>query len=116
MVAVREVQVPVHQIADVIAMRDRLVPTAGAMHMPGGVSAAGMRRRAGRRIAGGHFDAVLVDVIAMHVVQMPIVQVVHVIAMLDGRMPAIGPVNVAVIVMLGVLAFGHRLLLLRVIV
>jgi hypothetical protein len=37
---------------------------------------------------------VFVDVVAMHMVQMAIMQVINVSTVADGRMPAIGSVNV----------------------
>lgn len=110
MVAVREVQVTIDQIADVIAVRHRLVPAAKAVHVSDLMPATGVRRRAGRRVACAHFDAMLIDMIAVHVVQMTIVQVVHMVAMAHGGVPAIRTMNVAVIVMLGMAAFGHLLL------
>lgn len=49
----------------------------------------------------------LVDVIAVHVVQMPVVQIVDVAVMLHGGVAAIGTMSVRVIGMGGVGAVGH---------
>ena len=70
--------------------------------------AAAVLWRASIRIGGAYRDDVLVDVIAMHVVQVPVMQVVDMAAMPDGRVAAIGAVLVGVAGVLGIAAAGHR--------
>jgi hypothetical protein len=52
---------------------------------------------------------VLIDVLAVHVVEVTIMQVVHMSSMLHGRVTAAWPVSMRMILMFGVLA-GHALL------
>src|SRR5258708_1573195 len=92
MIGVRMMQVPVHQIVNVVAMRDRLVPATGAML----VGALYLRRAAGW-IGGVDADGMLVDVIAMHVVQMAVMQIVDVAVMADRDVAAIRAVLMGVV-------------------
>lgn len=76
MAAVRVMQVAIHQVVHMIAMRDRLVTATGAMHMTGFVAAA--RRGAAGGILGADFDDVFFVVIAFRMHQVPIVEVIDV--------------------------------------
>jgi hypothetical protein len=107
MIAVRMVQVPVHQIVDMVAVRDRLVSAAGAMLM----GALYIRRAAGG-IGRVDSDDMLVDVIAMHVVQMAVMQVVDVPFMADSDVTAAWAVLMGVVRMVLLVACGHGALLL----
>jgi len=109
-VAVRMVEVPVDQIVDVIAMRDGLVAATGAMVVRGVVTGALVRGSACSRIGGRDLDHVLVDVIAVHVVQVTVVQVVDVAVVPHGRVTATGAMNVCVVGMGWIRAIGHRAL------
>ena len=51
-VAVWKMQVTIDEIANVVAMRDGLVPTVGAVDVPLGVAGAGVVRRTTQRIGG----------------------------------------------------------------
>jgi len=82
MTAVRVMQVSVDQIVDVIAMRHRLVPTAGTVLVPSLMPGALVLRRAAIGILGGNLDHMLIDMIAMHVMQVTVVQVIDMVAML----------------------------------
>ena len=86
--AVGVMQVPVDQVVDMVAVRHRLVTAARAMLVVLVVASADMVGRAGAGIVGAHLDRVLVNVIAVRVMQMAVVQVVEVIAVLDGGMAA----------------------------
>jgi len=101
MVAMGMVQVPIHQIVDVVAVRHRLVTATGAVLMPWLVPFAAVLRRAAIGILRRHFDRVLVDMVAVRMVQVPIVQKIDVVAMADGRMPTAGPVLVRMIGVMG---------------
>jgi len=61
------------QVVSVLAMRDRLVAAAGTMRVLRLVAATVVPQRAARRIRVVDLDRVLVHVIAMRVVQMPVV-------------------------------------------
>lgn len=73
--AVRMMKVAIHQIVDMIAMRNCFVTAAGAMHMSSAVAATGGRAAIG--ILGADFDDVFVDVPAFHMIQMPFVQEIN---------------------------------------
>jgi hypothetical protein len=96
MAAVRMVEVSVDEVVDVIAMRNRFVAAAGAMPMAGIVSGASMIRRASRRIGGAHFDHVFIDLITVRLMQVAVVQVVHVIAVLDRGVATTGAMDMGV--------------------
>jgi hypothetical protein len=97
------VQMSVDQVIDVVAVRHRLVPASLTVDMMRVVPAAPVLRCAPVGIGRRHLDGVLVDVIAMHMMQMAVVEVIHVVAMANGRMSAAGTVLVRVV---GVLAAG----------
>jgi len=96
MVAVRVVQVAVHQVIHVVAVRHRFVTAASAVNVLLVVSGASMLGRAGGRVLAVHIQRVLIAMIAVRVVQMAVVQVIDVPGMLDGRVAAISAVLVRV--------------------
>jgi hypothetical protein len=92
MIAMGMVQMPIHQIVDVVAVRNRLVTASGAVLVARRVPLAAVLGCAAIGVLRRHFDHVLVDMVAVWMVQMPVVQKIHVVAMADGRMTAAGPV------------------------
>ncbi len=108
MVAVWMVQMAVNQIIDVIAVRHGFVPATGSVHMPWRVSGTCVTRRANVGVLGRDFDLVLVHMSRMHMVQMSIMQVIHMIAVLHRRMAAARPMLVIVIGVMGQLAVRHE--------
>ena len=113
MPAVRVMQMPPYQVVGVVGVRDDLVPAAGAVSMRLVVPAASVRRRAGRWIRSTRGQSALVDVVVVHAVEMAIVEVVGVITVPDGRVPAAGPVRVIVSAVGMVLGHVFRLLMER---
>ena len=107
MIAMRMMKVPFDQVVHVIAMRNGFVSATRSMHMAPIVRAAAVLGCASVGIGRRHFNRVLVDVVAMHMVQMPIMQVINVSTVADGRMPAIGSVDVWVVAVLGIGASRH---------
>jgi hypothetical protein len=106
MIAVRMVQMAADQVIDVVAVRHRFVPAAGPMHMTGAMAGTVVLRRAAVRIGGADGDHVLVDMVAMHVVQMAVVQEIDVAFVAHRGMTALRAV---LVVVMGVLrATGHR--------
>jgi hypothetical protein len=83
----RMMEVPVHQIIDVVAMRNRLVSAIRAMSMRIGVAFAGVRGSTPRGVPHTDFELVLVKVIPVLLVQMSIVQKVRMIPVLDRGVP-----------------------------
>jgi hypothetical protein len=104
MIAMGMMQMPVHQIVDVVAMRDRLVPTARAVL----VGALYFRRAAGR-IARVDADDMLIHVVAMHVMQMAVMQIVDVAVMAHRDVTAVRAVLMRVVGMVLLAASGHGL-------
>ena len=102
--AVRVVQVPVHEVVGVVAVGDGLVPAARAVDVAGLVRVAAVLGGAPVGMLGAHVEHELVDVRLVRAVQGPVVQVVDVVAVLDGRVPAAGAVDVPVLL---VLLTGH---------
>lgn len=97
MPGVRMMQVPVDQVVDVIAVRDRLVATRHAVLVAAVVPGTGMVRGAIRRVRIADGNDVLVDVIVVRVMQMAVVQVIDVIVVPHGDVPAVGAVDMVVV-------------------
>ncbi|HEY2438547.1 MAG TPA: hypothetical protein VGH93_15300 [Solirubrobacteraceae bacterium] len=90
-VAMRVVQVIADEVIDVVAMRHGLVPAALTMGMVALVALAAMVRGARVRPAGVDLEDVLVDMVAVRVMEMALVKVVDVIGVLDRRVAQPGP-------------------------
>lgn len=99
-VTVRVVQMAIHRVIDMVAMRHGLMAATWPVYMTCGVAVALVGRRAAIRVEGIHRQAVLVDMIAMHMVQMTIVQIVNVAIVLNSRMTT---ARLVLMVMIGML-------------
>jgi hypothetical protein len=93
MLTVRMMQMTIHQIVDVIPMRHRLMATARPVDMVFIVSCTAVTGCAGLRICLRDFKAVLVHMIPMGVMEMPVVKVVGVLSMPNGRVTTIWAMN-----------------------
>jgi hypothetical protein len=100
------VQVAVDEVVDVIAVRDGRMPASLAMGVIRIVAGAAVVGCAPLRVGLVDGEGVLVDVIAVGVVKVAVVQVVDVVAVGDGDMAAPRPVDVGVVGVDGVI--GHR--------
>ena len=107
MPAVRVMEMLADEIVDVIAMWNLLVTAIGAMNMRGLMPTADVLGRAIRRVSGAYPEDMLVDVIAVGVMQMPVMQIVDVALVLDRRVPAIGSMRVGVACVNAVLRISH---------
>lgn len=107
-IAVGVVQVAGDQIVDVVPVRHRRVAAAGAVLVVRGVAAAGVIGRAAVRVLIADGNHVLVDVITVGVMQVAIMQIVDVVLVLDGDMPAVRPMLMIVVF---VSLAGHLVLL-----
>jgi hypothetical protein len=86
-VAMGMVQVPVDQVIDMITVGYRFVPTVGAVNMTRVVATAGVCRGALGRVRSGHLELMLFHLaIVTDMVQVPVMQVVDVVAMQDTGM------------------------------
>jgi hypothetical protein len=86
-----------HEIVDVIAVRHGLVATVLAVSVTGVVAITVVPRRAVLGMRGVDLHHVLVDVIPVRVMEMTVVQVVHVVSVLNGRVTATRSVLMRVI-------------------
>lgn len=98
-VAVGVVQVPVHEVVHVVAMWHGLVSAAGAVHVTRVVRAAVVVGCALIRVLRADRQHMLVDVVTVGVMQVAIVQVVHVPVVLQRGVAAAGTVLVCVALM-----------------
>lgn len=105
--AVRMVKMSVHQVVHMVAMGHCLMPAARSVPVLAVMTAAIVVGRAALGIVRPNVDHVLVDMAFMRMMKVPIVKVVDVVAMLDGDMPAIGPVGMGVILMDPMVLVGH---------
>ena len=101
MVAVLMMQTTVYQVIHMVAVWHGFVSAACAV----AVFAASVHGVAAVWVGIVYFQAVFIIMLGVGVVQMPIVQVIHMVAMLDGGVSAVCAVGVCV-VSVG-LAIGH---------
>lgn len=106
-IAVRMMKVTVDQIVDVIAMRYRFMSTARPVDMARIMSATVMVRCTSVWVLCADLKPVLVYMIGMWMMQVPVMQVIDVIAMFDGRVPAVRAVLMVVVGMMGFVAGAH---------
>ena len=99
-VPVRVMEMTVDEIVDVVAVGHRLVSAAGAVDMALLVTGASVLGGAGGRIPLAHLDHVLVHVVAVGVVEVAVVEIVHMVTVLDGDVAATGAVDVFVVLVL----------------
>ena len=104
MSAVRMVQVAIHQVIDMIAVRHGLVATVGPVSVRLLMGGTTVVRSAFLWIRRGHFDLVVVYMVAVTVVQVAIVKIIGVAIVFHGGVPAVWAMLVAV---------GPRVLLVR---
>lgn len=93
----RMVQVALHQVIDVVAVRHGFMTAIRSMRVPGGVSSARMAAGTHVRIARADLQHVLVGVIAMRRVQVAIVKIIDMIPMLHSRVAAAGTMDMGMI-------------------
>ena len=88
MAAVGVMQVPTDEIVDMVSVRHGLVAAARPVPVALVVSRAGVVGGTGAGVAVVHLEDMLIDVVAMRVMEMTVVQVVDVIPVLDRGMAA----------------------------
>lgn len=88
MATMRMVEVATDKVVHVVAVWHGLMPAAGAVLVPGVMTRASVSGRALRGVGRADLDHMLVDMIAVRLMQVTVVQVVHVIAVLDRDMTA----------------------------
>jgi hypothetical protein len=100
MPAMNMVQTAIDQPVQVIAMRHGFVPAAGAVDM-----GTGQPGRAAIGIGGGNGHDMFIDMIAVRVMQVAIVQIIDMAIVADGGVATAGAMDMGVIGMNGA---GHR--------
>lgn len=100
-IAMGMVKMPVDDVVDVVTMGNRFVTAAGAMDVARLMSRTCVIRCADVRVRGGNLDHMFIDVIAMGMMQMAIMDIVDMIAMAHGRVSAARAVLVIMICVVG---------------
>ncbi len=95
-VAVRMMQVILHQIIDVISVWNLRMPAVWTVDVVAAVLATLMLWGTPCRVRRADWDRVLVDVVVVLIVKVSIVQIIDVITVLDGHMAAARSMLVAV--------------------
>ena len=95
---VRMVQMAIHQVIDVIAVRHGWVTATGSVYVIGAVAAAGVPAGATVWIGCGDVDAVFFDVACGGLVmKVAIMQIIHMVSVLDGRVSTSWTVDMVVV-------------------
>jgi len=92
MIAVSVVQVAIDQVVHMIAVWDGFMATTRTVLVRLVVGATGVLRRATRRIASRHGQLVFLDASRTVMVQMAVVEIIHVAVVLNGGVAAAGTV------------------------
>ncbi|WP_265975013.1 hypothetical protein [Brucella intermedia] len=101
MVIVLVMQAAIDEIIDVIAMRHRFVTTVWAMDVVVIMTNVGLDRMASVGIHGANFDHMFINMIAMWMMQMTIMQVINVITVPDCGVTTTSAMLVVVRFMMG---------------
>ena len=96
-VAMGMVQVPTHDVVDMVAMGNGLVAAVGTVGVSGVMTAAGVGGGAVGGIVGVDGQAVFLDARGAHMVQVAVMKVIDMVAMPDRRVAASGTVLVIVV-------------------
>lgn len=101
------VQVPVYQIVHMVTMGYRGMAATRSMYVIGCMTGALVLWRAGVGVRRGDANHMFIDMVAVRMVHMAIVQVVNMAFMLNSDVPAIGSMLVVMVVMVGLVARCH---------
>lgn len=97
MVAVGMMQASLNQIIHVVAMRDGRMAAIWAVNVFRRVFSGGKARAAFIRIGGINRNRMFVHMVAVRMMQMAVVEIVHVPLVLDGSVPAASAVDVRMV-------------------
>jgi hypothetical protein len=90
----RMVQMTVHQVVHMIAVRNRFVTASGPMLVARIVARALVLRRAFVRVVWTHFQDMFVHMVAVRPVKVAVVQIIHMVVVFNGHVPAAGAMDV----------------------
>jgi len=111
MITMRMMQVAVHKVVDVVPMGNRFVSAAWPVYMIGRMAATVMVGRTAIRVFRADLKPVFVNMIAVGMMQMTIMQIVDMVTVPDCSVSAVRPM---LMIMMGMMLFGtgaHRVLL-----
>lgn len=100
-IAVRVMQMAADQIIDVVAVGHRFVAAAGTVAMAFLVLAAIVIGRAAGRVDAADGQLMFLDASDAHVVQMPVMQIIDMILVLNRHMAATGAMLMVVVGVVG---------------
>lgn len=113
MTVMRVMEVAIDQIIDMLAMRHGFMTAVRSMYMSLRMACALMFRRAAFRIGRGYVYHMLIDMVAVRVVQMPVMQVIDVPIVHDTCMTTFRAMRMSMIFMLWQDTIGHFAALLQ---
>ena len=90
------VQMAIHQVINMVAMRHGFVAAIGTVSVGLPIGGAALVRRAFLRIRRGHLNLMVVHMIAVSVMQVAIVKIIGVAVVFHGGVPAVWAMHVAV--------------------
>ena len=96
-IAVRVVEVAVDDVVDVVAVRDRLVTTTGAVHVIFVVTSAAVSRCTAVGVCVGHIESMFVYMVPVGVVEVAIMQIVDVVAVFNGGVSTVWSMHMCVV-------------------
>lgn len=99
-IAMGVVQVAIDQVIDMVAMGNRLMAATRTVDMVGSMAATLVAGGAAVGVLAVGFQCVFIDMIAMHVMQVPIMQVIDMPTVFDCRVTAAGLVLMVMVRML----------------
>jgi hypothetical protein len=108
MVAVLVMKAPFNQIIDVVTMRHGLMAAVRAVNMVMIMANMVLDRLAAIGVFAGDFDDMFVDVIAMGMMKVSVMQIVDMIVMLDGNMSTASAVLMVVVIVMWKIAVAHE--------
>ena len=94
--AVRVVQMAIHQVINMVAMRHGFVAAVGTVSVGLPMGSAAVVRRAFLRIRSGDLNLMVVHMIAVSVMQVAIVKIIGVAVVFHGSVPTVCAMHVAV--------------------
>ena len=108
MIAVRMMQMALDKIVGVLAMRHGWMAAVRAVNVPGLVALVPVRRRALVRVSGADLDHVLIDAVPARAVQVPVMEIVDMVSVLDGDVSAARSMMVRMFLSAQVVVGGHQ--------
>ena len=105
MIAVRMMEPPLHQIIDMVAVRDDFVAAVRAVLMSRALNLG----IAMHRVRGSDGDDMLVNMIRMHMVEMAVMKIVKMVVMANSLVPAGRAMLMGMVGMTLLDAIGHEI-------